>query len=182
MLNVITKTSILHTQHQHTLCVRSTRSFCASYISLLHIHYPPYGSSVPAFTWSGVRIRRNMCMRICDGVRTRAPALPILHSPSARVNAPHNLRTHPRIHAPDAAYSPGTDERHAHMVCRLLFVFVVSRLDTFFIREARSFKRVGLWSLLFGSAARCLKLLNPWNAEGEGRSSEVRGGCECGTG
>ena len=75
MLNVITKTSILHTQHQHTLCRTEYALFlCVKYISLLHIHYPPYGSSVPAFTWSGVRIRRNMCMRICDGVRTRAPA------------------------------------------------------------------------------------------------------------
>ena len=72
------------------------------------------------------------------------------------------------------------------MVCRLLFVFVVSQLDYFFISvipgEARSNSSAcgTLVSLLFGSAARCLKLLNPWNAEGEGRSSEVRGGCECG--
>ena len=85
----------------HSLCVRSTRSFCASYISLLHIHYPPYGSSVPAFTWSGVRIRRNMCMRICDGVRTRAPALPILTQRSrkrtAQFCAPTRVYTHPTL-------------------------------------------------------------------------------------
>ena len=49
-------------------------------------------SSSPAYTQSGVRIRRNLCIR--EGVRKRTPCVCIYAHPPARVNAPT------RVYAP----------------------------------------------------------------------------------
>ena len=158
VLNVITKTSILHT-HTSTLSVYGVRALFVRHISRYYTFITPH--TVRRFR----RLRGQGCVYaeicVCVYVTGCVHAHPrCLYSPSARVNAPHNF-AHPPAYTRTRRCVFAGDRRTscAHGLQALVRLCGLATRLFFFIREAASailFKRVrdsGLCSLALPRAA-----------------------------